>query len=123
VHELSIADAVIDTALHCANGRRVARIELKVGHLRQVVPSALAFSFELVAVGTPAEGAELDIEEVPARVSCRECAAESLVAGFPLACAGCDSLHVEVIAGDELFVDALELEDEQVPLQELVKGG
>jgi hydrogenase nickel incorporation protein HypA/HybF len=122
VHELSIADAIIQTALRCARGRRVARIELKVGHLRQVVPSALTFGFELVAVGTPAEGAELDIEAVPARVSCLRCAAESVVSEFPLWCASCNSLHVEVIAGDELFVEALELEDEQVPLQVLGKG-
>jgi hydrogenase nickel incorporation protein HypA/HybF len=122
VHELSIAEAVVDTALRCGGGRRVALVELKVGHLRQVVPSALAFSFELVAVGTPAEGAELVIEEVPARVSCRECGAESPVAGFPLACAGCHGLHVDVIAGDELFVDAVELDVEQVSLQELAKG-
>jgi len=122
VHELSIADAVIQTALRYAGGRHVARIELKVGHLRQVVPGALTLGLELVAVGTSAEGAELDIEEIPARVSCKECAAENVVSRFPLACADCDSLHVEVISGNELFVDAIELDDEKEPLQELVEG-
>jgi hydrogenase nickel incorporation protein HypA/HybF len=116
MHELSIANAVVAIACEHANGRRVARVELKVGHLRQVVPSALEFSFELVAEGTPVEGAELEIDEVPARVACRECAAESRVRDFPLACASCSSLHVDVIAGDELFVDALELEDEPIAL-------
>ena len=116
MHELSIANAVVAIACEHANGRRVARVELKVGHLRQVVPSALEFSFELVAEGTPVEGAELEIDEVPARVACRECAAESRVTEFPLACASCRGLHVDVIAGDELFVDALELEDEPIAL-------
>lgn len=122
MHELSIADAVIQTALRYAGGRHVGRIELKVGHLRQVVPSALAFGLELVAVGTLAEGAELDIQEIPTRVLCRECAAESVVSQFPLRCASCDSLHVEVISGNELFVDAIELDDVKEPLQELVEG-
>jgi hydrogenase nickel incorporation protein HypA/HybF len=122
VHELSIAQAVVDIALRCAPDRRVARVEVKVGHLRQVVPSALAFSFELVAMGTPAEGAELVIDEVPARVSCRECGAVSSVAGWPLACAGCDGLHVDVIAGDELLVDAVEVDVEELSLQDLAKG-
>jgi hydrogenase nickel incorporation protein HypA/HybF len=122
VHELSIADAILQTTARCAGGRRVARIELKVGHLRQIVPSALEFGFALVAEGTLAEGAELNIETVPARVSCRRCAAESVVSAFPLGCRSCNSLQVEVIAGDELFVDALELEDEHVPLQDLVRG-
>jgi Zn finger protein HypA/HybF involved in hydrogenase expression len=49
---------------------------------------------------------------VPVRVACRECAAESRANGFPLACANCGSLHVDVVAGEELFVNALELEDE-----------
>jgi hydrogenase nickel incorporation protein HypA/HybF len=114
VHELSLADAIVATAARYAGERRVARIEVKVGHLRQVVPSALEFAFELVAEGTPVEGAELVLEEVPVRVACRECAAESRVSDFPLACASCGGLHVDVIAGEELFVDALELEDEPV---------
>ena len=66
-------------------------VEVKVGHLRQVVPSAL----ELASVrtkGTPLEGAELRIEEVPAVGSCRACAAESAVDGFPLRCSACGGL-------------------------------
>jgi hydrogenase nickel incorporation protein HypA/HybF len=112
VHELSIADAVVAVACRHADGRRVMRVELKVGHLRQVVPGALELAFELVAEGTPVEGAELAIEEVPARVSCRLCAAESRVTEFPFACASCGSLDVDPVAGDELFVDALELEEQ-----------
>jgi hydrogenase nickel incorporation protein HypA/HybF len=114
MHELSIADAVVTIACDHADGRRVACVELKVGHLRQVVPSALEFAFELVANGTLAEGAELEIEEVPVRVACRECAAQSRANEFPLECASCGSLNVDVVAGDELFVDALELEDEPI---------
>jgi hydrogenase nickel incorporation protein HypA/HybF len=112
MHELSIADAIVAVASQHADGRRVARVEVKVGRLRQVVSSALAFAFDLVAEGTPVEGAELEIDEVPVRVACRECAAESRATEFPLACASCGSLHVDVVAGEELFVDALELEDE-----------
>jgi hydrogenase nickel incorporation protein HypA/HybF len=114
LHELSIADAIVATACRHADGRRVTRVELKVGHLRQVVAGSLEFAFELVAHGTPVEGAALQIEEVPARVACRQCAAESRTKEFPLTCAGCGSLHVDVVAGDELFVDALELEDEPI---------
>jgi hydrogenase nickel incorporation protein HypA/HybF len=112
MHELSIADAVVAIAVEHARGRRVEKVELKVGHLRQVVPSALELAFELCAAGTVVEGAELEVEDVPARVACRRCAAESRVDGFPLVCAGCGSFDVDVVAGDELLVDALELETE-----------
>ncbi len=38
MHELSIAESVVAIACRHAAGRPVARVELKVGHLRQVVP-------------------------------------------------------------------------------------
>ena len=114
MHELALADAVVAIALQHARGKRVARVELEVGRLRQVVPSSLAFSFELVAQGTGADGAELGIEEIPVRVACRACEAESEVDVFPFACGRCGALDVEVAAGDELHVVALELEDAPV---------
>lgn len=111
MHELSIADAVLRIALTHAGGRRIEAIEIKVGHLRQVVPDALAFAFGLVSEGTNAHGAELLMEEVPAAGVCRRCAAESTFDGFPLACAACGSLDVELVRGEELLVDALTMEE------------
>lgn len=111
MHELSIADAVVMIVAEHAAGRRVLKVEVRVGHLRQVVPSALEFAFELTARGTPVEGAELVLEEVPAAGLCRGCGAESVLAGFPLTCAQCGDMDVEVIRGEELLVDSLELED------------
>jgi hydrogenase nickel incorporation protein HypA/HybF len=110
VHELSIADAIVRIACTHAAGRQVAKVEVKVGHLRQVVPEALTFAFDLVAVGTPVEGAELAIEEVPAVGRCRACRSVGELPGFPLHCAECGGLDVELLQGEELLVDALELE-------------
>ncbi|CAN5699726.1 MAG: hydrogenase maturation nickel metallochaperone HypA [Gaiellaceae bacterium] len=114
MHELALADAIVSVACEAAGGRRVERVEVKVGHLRQVVPSALEFAFELVAEGTAVEGAELAIEHVPARVSCRTCGMETEIDDFPLACASCGDLHVDVVAGEELLVDALVVVDDEV---------
>jgi hydrogenase nickel incorporation protein HypA/HybF len=108
---LALAESVVRIASRHAAGRQVARVELKVGHLRQVVPSALAFAFELVAQGTPVEGAELVLEEVPAAGRCRRCGLESELPGFPLACAACGGLDLELLRGEELLVDALELHE------------
>ena len=111
MHELSLAEAVVRIACRHAAGRPVRRVELKVGHLRQVVPSALEFAFELVAQGTEADGAELVMEEVPAAGRCRACGAESELPGFPLQCGACGGLDLELLRGEELLVDSLELED------------
>jgi hydrogenase nickel incorporation protein HypA/HybF len=112
MHELSIAEGVIGVVERHAHGRRVAKVELKVGYLRQVVPSALSFAFGLVAEGTVAEGAELEMEEVPAAGRCRACGAETPLPELPLTCRACGSFEVEVTCGEELLVDSLELEEE-----------
>jgi hydrogenase nickel incorporation protein HypA/HybF len=112
MHELAIADSVVRIASAHAAGRRVAKVELKVGHLRQVVPSALEFAFALVAEGTELEGAELAMEVVPAGGRCRACGFDGPLPQFPLQCEACGGFDVEVLRGEELLVDALEIEDE-----------
>jgi hydrogenase nickel incorporation protein HypA/HybF len=111
MHELSIADGVLGVVLAHAGDRRVQRVEMRVGHLRQVVPSALEFAWELVTQGTAAEGAELALEHVPAAVRCRTCGAETEQDAFPLACGECGSLAVDVVRGEELSVDALDVDE------------
>jgi hydrogenase nickel incorporation protein HypA/HybF len=110
MHELSIADAILQIALKHADGRRIESIEVEVGHLRQVVPDALAFAFTLVSEGTLAEGAELQLHHIPAAGTCRACGAHTEFDGFPLACRACGGLDVELVRGQELLVDALSME-------------
>jgi hydrogenase nickel incorporation protein HypA/HybF len=111
MHELSIAQAIVAVADRHAAGRSVYAVDVKVGHLRQVVPSALELAFELVTKETCLDGAELRIEAVAAAGRCLACGADTVLEGFPLTCAACGGLDVEVTAGEELLVDSLELEE------------
>jgi hydrogenase nickel incorporation protein HypA/HybF len=122
MHELSIAEAIVTIAERHAAGRQVYRVSVKVGHLRQVVPDALRFAFQLLTDGTVLEGAELAIEEVPARVRCRGCGAQTRARGFPLSCAECRGVDVEVCAGEELLVDELDVE-EAMAIEGMAHGG
>ena len=56
-------------------------------------------------------GAELAIEAVPARGICRDCGKETTMIVFPLQCSSCGGLDMEIVAGEELLVDALECEE------------
>jgi hydrogenase nickel incorporation protein HypA/HybF len=112
MHELSIAQAIVDVSARNAGASRVTRVYVQIGHLRQVVPSALEFSFELCAHGTPIEGAQLEVEQIPVVVTCRRCGQPSEPDGFPLACRACGDLNVTVVQGEELLVESLELEAE-----------
>lgn len=110
MHELSIAQAIVNAAERHAVGRRVVKVEVSVGHLRQVVPSSLEFAFGLLIEGTSLEGAELSLREVPLKVLCRACGTRSAVDGFPMLCGSCGGEQVEVVEGEELSIDALEVE-------------
>src|SRR6059036_3989838 len=114
MHELSIAQSVVEIACRNAEGKRVTKVTLSVGHLRQVVPSALSFSFELVAMGTAAEGATLNLVLVPAAGVCRACGTETALQAFPFLCSSCKGSDLQITAGDELMVESLDLEEADI---------
>jgi hydrogenase nickel incorporation protein HypA/HybF len=123
MHELSIAQAVVQIVSDHAAGRRVEKVELRVGHLRQVVPAALEFAFELLTSGSLLDGAELVIEDVPARGRCRGCQTETVMSAFPLQCSRCRGLDMELLTGEELLVDAIELAgDEEMTIEGVAHG-
>jgi hydrogenase nickel incorporation protein HypA/HybF len=119
MHELSISSAIVDTALRHAGGRKVTQVDVRVGALRQVVPESLAFYFEIVARDTACEGASLELEIVTAWMACGVCGGEwdpapepSEVAVLPtFRCPSCLSPAAEVVAGDELEVESIEVSD------------
>jgi hydrogenase nickel incorporation protein HypA/HybF len=61
MHELGITRNIVAIVGEAARGRRVTRVTLHVGQLAGVEPRAIAFCFDVVARGTPVEGAALDI--------------------------------------------------------------
>jgi hydrogenase nickel incorporation protein HypA/HybF len=119
MHELSIADAILAVVRAHALGRRVMQVEVEVGSLRQVVPSALSFAFGLLAADTEAEGAELVLRQIPVQVRCRHCGAQSEQQRFPLSCRVCAAAEVQIVRGEELCVTSLEVSDEQRVLEEV----
>jgi hydrogenase nickel incorporation protein HypA/HybF len=65
VHELAIAESLVDLVAERTAGRRVVAVNVRVGTDAGVVPDAMTFSFEVVTAGTPLAGARLVVEEVP----------------------------------------------------------
>lgn len=111
MHELSVSSAIVDTAVRHAEGRRVTAVQVRLGRLRQVVPSSLAFYFDLVARGTLCEGARLEQEVVPAALRCEACAHAWEIDMPSFRCPRCGSAEVTVETGEELEVDFIEVEE------------
>ena len=113
MHEFSIASAVVDTAIRFAEGRPVRAVVVQHGRLRQVVPDSLGFAFGILSRETVCEGARLVLEEVPARIRCGACEREFELSLPVFRCLTCGTADVEVISGEELLVDSIEVSAEK----------
>jgi hydrogenase nickel incorporation protein HypA/HybF len=109
VHELAICEAIAAAVRARAEGRTPARVQVRIGYLRQVVPGSLIFSWELLTAGTDLEGCLLDIEHVPAVVCCRACGTRTTLELPIMACGSCDSVDVDLVSGDEFDLASFEV--------------
>lgn len=112
MHELSMCDAIARTVYRRAGGRQVRAVTVRIGHLRQVVPAAMSFSWQMLTAATELEGSELEIEHVAATVACTACGATSTLDVPVLACASCGSSDVTLQTGEELLLVSIETVDE-----------
>lgn len=112
MHELSVARGMMDAALENAaanNAERILRITVVVGRMTGVSPDSLRFAFDALKPGTPAEGAELDIEESPAVAHCAACGTSFEAGQYDFVCRECGA-PVRPRGGEELYVRELEVE-------------
>ena len=65
MHEMGLAQAILDTALDIAADRPVRRVSVSAGEQLAVSVESLSFSFELTAAGSSADGATLDVRGTP----------------------------------------------------------
>jgi hydrogenase nickel incorporation protein HypA/HybF len=91
--------------------------------MRQVVAENLLAAYEALTRGTRMEGSVLVIAPAPVTVKCRECGAQSEARPPFFACAACSSGNVETTGGMELFLDALEIEEEDAEEAERGRRG
>lgn len=113
MHELGIAQSALQLALDKAcreRAARVTRIVLRVGALSGVDQEALRFAFTAILPGTPAAGAILQIDPVPAVAYCSDCRQDfTLEENFFLECPKCGGSNATIKQGRELDLVRLEL--------------
>ena len=114
MHELSLAQGVLDIVQQYVqpdNQHEVRTVRMKVGELSGVVVESLTFCFAAIISGTAMEGARLEIERIHLRCKCRVCQKETLIQDNKFSCAACGSVDIDIIAGRELQVLDIELDD------------
>jgi hydrogenase nickel incorporation protein HypA/HybF len=111
VHELGLCEGVLEAVERRAAGRRVTRVRVRVGAQHRVVASAFDQSFALVAQGTVADGAAVDLVVVPVRARCGDCGNEAEATDVLAICLACGGLDLETTGGDELILEAIHLDE------------
>jgi hydrogenase nickel incorporation protein HypA/HybF len=111
MHELSVTESILEIALRHAreaDAAAVTDLYLVVGELSTIVDESVQFYWNFVAEGTPAAGATLHFRRAPGRLACRVCG-HTYGPREALTCPACDSADVRVVAGEEFYLEAIDV--------------
>ena len=107
MHEMAIAESVLEIVEAAARGNAAARVStvwLELGALSHVEARALAFCFDAVTRGSLAEGAALEIVTLPGEAWCMPCGVRVALAKLGEPCPRCGSFQLQVLSGEEMRV-------------------
>lgn len=116
MHEMSLATsllAILQDEVGKRNIIKITRIKVVVGEMVNLAPQAFRFAFSSIAVDTPAADAELEIDVRPIKARCYECGETFLVVGYVFCCPCCNSSQLDIISGNELYIDSFIAEGDQ----------
>ena len=124
MHEMSLAQSLLDLAVQHAGGHPVTKLKVRVGPLSGVVTDSLDFCFGFVSEGTLAEGATLDYDRAPVLLQCKACGApvpteewrehpghEIVYMATERGCAICGSKELGVAGGFDFQLVEIEVRD------------
>lgn len=103
MHELGVTQNIVSIITEKARGEPVSRVTIAIGKLSAVLPEAIRFCFDIVSQGTVAEGAELEILEIPGTAECRTCGSQFVLEHLYGQCP-CGSADITRLTGEELLV-------------------
>lgn len=121
MHEMGIALEVARIARQEAAAQgavRVLSVRLKVGGWSGVEPETLHFALQAIADPSscdgadPLAGARFELELIPAAFRCPSCEHRYVAEGYLSPCPACGGLGGELVAGEELELAEIEVEDE-----------
>lgn len=121
MHELSMADAIVKTAIDVAeknNAQEISEVTIEIGKLTLLNPEQLKFMIGVLSENTLLEGAEIIIEEVPIEIKCKSCdfvgpAGDDLDHFVPIVkCPECEEQDLKITKGRECNVKSIKIEKE-----------
>lgn len=113
MHEVSLVRSLlaqVGRIVASQGGGAVRMIRLQCGPLSGVEPALVSSAFELLRVESDFADASLSIDEVPLEALCHQCRAVFMPERFRFACPRCGSQDTDVIQGDAMILESIELE-------------
>ena len=113
MHETAIVQDLIKNISEQAERNRASKVtkaKLKLGSLTELKPQTFEELFKVLAQGTPAQDARLEIEEIPFRAYCPDCHSDILLSAPTFNCPSCKGINIKVTSGHESYVDYIEVE-------------
>jgi len=113
LHELSLTQSLIEIAEEHARregAETIVSLTLEIGALSGVIREAVEFAFEACSRGTLAEGATLDIIDVPALGHCTDCDQQCAMQSLVDTCPHCGAFAVEIMQGQEMTLTEMEID-------------
>ena len=114
MHEYGLTKRMVqivnDTAL-AHHSKRVLTVSIAVGENSGVIPGSIQLYFSMIARGTPAQGAALQVRVTKAEMHCPQCGKSFQRPHFSFACPLCGTLGTPVDMAGECYVERVELED------------
>ncbi|WP_425101317.1 hydrogenase maturation nickel metallochaperone HypA [Tropicibacter sp. S64] len=112
MHEMSLCEGirtVIEDQARLNAFDKVKRVRLEIGRFAGVEKPALEFAFDVVMRGSPAEGAALEMIDLPGKAMCYDCMHEVVIENRLDPCPDCGGGKLMPVAGDEMRIKDLEV--------------
>lgn len=114
MHELSVTENILEIALRHGkeyNAQKITDIFLVIGDLSSIIDESIEFYWNIIADNTIAKDAHLHFQRVHAKFKCLSCTTEYQLTDSEIVCPKCNSRNVQVIAGIEFYLEAIEIDE------------
>ena len=112
MHEMSLAEGIRGIVQDQARAHGFARVtvlRLEIGAFAGVEKPALDFALEVVLRGSPAEGARVEMIDLPGRALCFDCMTTVGIAHRLAPCPACGGGKLVPNGGDEMRIRDMEV--------------
>ena len=112
MHEMSLCEGirdVIEAQAHANGVTAVRAVRVEIGRFAGVEKPALEFAFDVVMRGSVAEGATLEMLDLPGRAMCYDCMHEVEIENRLDPCPDCGGGRLMPTGGDEMRIKDMEV--------------